>query len=149
MWAFRLQSLRYATGCCAIAVSKIEAVEVGPGVGWRGRGSLSQEAHRMKGHIENFNGELMDEELKRGVFDTPEETRVPVGRWRNHFHLKRPYGSRGNLPPPPRAYPSPFLVFPLIAGVAFGPTRTLVREPGAAHAARAWSCLERSPSTKP
>lgn len=56
------------------------------------------------GYIESFNGKLADELLEREVFDTLQEAKVLIERWRIHYNTIRPHSSLGYRPPAPEAW---------------------------------------------
>jgi transposase InsO family protein len=53
------------------------------------------------GYIESFNGKMRDELLNREIFDTLEEAKVLVERWRVEYNQIRPHSSLGYRPPAP------------------------------------------------
>jgi len=55
------------------------------------------------GYIESFNGKLRDEVLNREIFDTLQEARVIIERWRWEYNHVRPHSSLGYRPPAPEA----------------------------------------------
>ena len=55
------------------------------------------------GYIESFNGKLRDELLDRELFDTMQEAKVLIERWRRHYNTVRPHSSLGYRPPAPEA----------------------------------------------
>ncbi len=56
------------------------------------------------GYIESFNGKLADELLEREVFDTLQEAKVLIERWRVHYNTVRPHSSLDYRPPAPEAW---------------------------------------------
>jgi putative transposase len=57
------------------------------------------------GYIESFNGKLRDELLDREIFDTLQEAKVLIERWRREYNTVRPHSSLGYRPPAPAAAP--------------------------------------------
>ena len=55
------------------------------------------------GYIESFHGKLRDELLNGEIFDTLEEARVLIERWRKGYNCHRPHSSLGYVPPAPEA----------------------------------------------
>ena len=55
------------------------------------------------GYCESFNGKLRDELLDGEIFDTLEEARVLVERWRRQYNEIRPHSALGYRPPAPVA----------------------------------------------
>lgn len=55
------------------------------------------------GYVESFNGKLRDELLKREEFDTLEEARVLLERWRREYNTVRPHSALGYRAPAPEA----------------------------------------------
>ncbi len=55
------------------------------------------------GYVESFNGKLRDELLDREIFDTVEETKVLIERWRMDYNTHRPHSALGYRPPAPEA----------------------------------------------
>ena len=55
------------------------------------------------GYNESFNGKLRDELLNAEVFDTLQEAKVLIERWRRHYNTVRPHSSLGYRPPAPEA----------------------------------------------
>ena len=55
------------------------------------------------GYIESFNGKLANELLEREVFDTLQEAKVLIERWRVHYNTVRPHSSLGYRPPAPES----------------------------------------------
>ena len=53
------------------------------------------------GYVESFNGKLRDELLNLERFDTLDETKVLVERWRHVYNRIRPHSSLGYKPPAP------------------------------------------------
>ena len=53
------------------------------------------------GYNESFNGKLRDELLNVEIFDTIQEARVLIERWRQHYNQIRPHSSLGYKPPAP------------------------------------------------
>ena len=53
------------------------------------------------GCVESLNGKLRDELLNREVFETLQEVRVLIARWREHYNAIRPHSSLGYRPPAP------------------------------------------------
>lgn len=50
-------------------------------------------------HIETFNGKLRDECLNVHWFDTVEDARTEIERWRRDYNESRPHMALGNIPP--------------------------------------------------
>ena len=55
------------------------------------------------GYNESFNGKLRDELLNGEIFDTLQEAKVLIERWRQHYNTVRPHSSLGYRPPAPAA----------------------------------------------
>lgn len=55
------------------------------------------------GYDESLNGKLRDELLNTEVFDTLQEAKVLIERWRRHYNGVRPHSSLGYRPPAPEA----------------------------------------------
>jgi transposase InsO family protein len=55
------------------------------------------------GFIESFSGNLRDELLNVGLFDTLLEAPVLTERWRRHYNMVRPLSALGYRPPAPEA----------------------------------------------
>ena len=53
------------------------------------------------GYNESFNGKLRDELLNVEIFDTLQEAKVLIERWRKHYNQIRPHSSLGYKPPAP------------------------------------------------
>lgn len=53
------------------------------------------------GYAESFIGKMRDELLNREVFDTLDEARVLVERWRHEYNRIRPHSALGYRPPAP------------------------------------------------
>ena len=53
------------------------------------------------GYVESLNGKLRDELLDRERFDTLQEARVLIERWRRHYNTVRPHSALGYRPPAP------------------------------------------------
>ena len=53
------------------------------------------------GYVESFNGRMRDELLNLERFDTLDETKVLVERWRHVYNRIRPHSSLGYRPPAP------------------------------------------------
>ena len=71
------------------------------------------------GYIESFNGKLRDEVLNREVFDTLQEAKVLVERWRREYNHIRPHSALGYRPPAPEAIlPADGSLDPLLFGSA-------------------------------
>ena len=51
------------------------------------------------GYVESFNGKLRDELLNLERFDTLEEAKILVERWRNEYNHIRPHSALGYRPP--------------------------------------------------
>ena len=51
------------------------------------------------GYIESFNGKLRDQLLNVEIFDTLQEAKILVERWRVHYNTVRPHSSLGYRPP--------------------------------------------------
>ena len=72
-----------------------------------------------KGYNESFNGKLRDEVLNREVFDTLQEAKVLVERWRHEYNHIRPHSALGYRPPAPEVIvPADIADLPLWPGVA-------------------------------
>jgi len=55
------------------------------------------------GYCESFNGKLRDELLARERFDTLQEAKVLIERWRREYNTVRPHSALGYKPPAPEA----------------------------------------------
>lgn len=55
------------------------------------------------GYIESFHGKLRDELLTGEIFDTLQEAKVLVERWRRDYNTHRPHSALGYRPPAPEA----------------------------------------------
>ena len=55
------------------------------------------------GNAESFNGDLRDELLDSGFFETLLEARVLIDRWRELYNMVRPYSRLRYRPPAPEA----------------------------------------------
>jgi putative transposase len=55
------------------------------------------------GYIESFNGKLRDELLNGEIFDTLDEAKYLVKRWRREYNEFRPHSALGYRPPAPEA----------------------------------------------
>jgi putative transposase len=55
------------------------------------------------GYVESFNGKMRDELLNREIFDTVQEARILIERWRTYYNKERPHSSLGYRPPAPEA----------------------------------------------
>ncbi len=53
------------------------------------------------GYVESFIGKMRDELLNRELFDTLDEAKVMVERWRHEYNRIRPHSSLGYRPPAP------------------------------------------------
>jgi putative transposase len=53
------------------------------------------------GYIESFNGKLRNELLNGEIFDTLQEAKILIERWRVHYNTIRPHSSLGYRPPAP------------------------------------------------
>lgn len=71
---------------------KVQTLYISPGSPWE------------NGYIESFNGKLANELLEREIFDTLNEAKVLVERWRVHYNTVRPHSSLGYRPPAPEAW---------------------------------------------
>lgn len=71
------------------------------------------------GHVESLNARLRDELLRREDFDTLEEARTLLERWRVEYNTKRPHGALG--------YQTP-AAFAARAGAGSAPLRRLPRK---------------------
>ena len=49
--------------------------------------------------IESSNGSLRDECLNEEVFDSLNDTRRKLARWRRYYNEERPHSAIGNMPP--------------------------------------------------
>ena len=56
-----------------------------------------------KGYNESFNCKFRDQLLNTEVFWTLEETKVLIGKWRQHYNTVGPHSSLGCCPPAPEA----------------------------------------------
>jgi putative transposase len=56
------------------------------------------------GYIESFNGKLRYELLDGEIFDTLQEARILVERWRRQYNTVRPHSSLGFRAPAPETY---------------------------------------------
>lgn len=66
------------------------------------------------GYIESFNGRLRAEVLNPEIFDTLQEARVLIERWRREYNTIRPHSSLNYRPPAPVAVqPAGFGAMPL------------------------------------
>ena len=54
-------------------------------------------------YIESFNGKLQDELLNGEIFDTLQEAKVLIERWRREYNEFRPHSALGYRPPAPEA----------------------------------------------
>ena len=70
------------------------------------------------GYIESFNGKLRDEVLNREVFDTLQEAKVLVERWRCEYNHIRPHSALGYRPPATEAIQPDSRIIPLLVGSA-------------------------------
>ena len=68
------------------------------------------------GCVESLNGKLRDELLNREVFETLQEVRVLIARWREHYNAIRPHSSLGYRPPAPETIAAGPPSAPLRAG---------------------------------
>ena len=59
------------------------------------------------GYVESFNGKLRDELLDREVFNTLQEVKVLVERYRRTYNQVRPHSSLGYMPPAPETVNAP------------------------------------------
>ena len=59
------------------------------------------------GYVESFNGKLRDELLDREVFNTLQEVKVLVERYRRTYNQVRPHSSLGYMPPAPETVTLP------------------------------------------
>ena len=85
----------------------VKTVYIAPGSPWE------------NGYIESFNGKLRDEVLNREVFDTLQEAKVLVERWRHEYNHIRPHSALGYRPPAPEVIvPADIADMPLWPGVA-------------------------------
>ena len=55
------------------------------------------------GTVESFNGKLRDELLNGEIFDTLQEAKVLIERWRREYNTRRPHSALGYRPPAPEA----------------------------------------------
>ena len=55
------------------------------------------------GFIQSFNGKFRDELLSTEIFDTLDEAKVLIERWRVHYNTVRLHSSLGYRPPAPDA----------------------------------------------
>ena len=55
------------------------------------------------GYVESFNGKLRDELLNREIFNTLEEAKILIERWRKEYNHVRPHSVKNNRPPVPEA----------------------------------------------
>jgi len=53
------------------------------------------------GYIESFNGKMRDELLNGEIFDTMQEAKVLIERWRCYYNTVRPHSSLEYRPPAP------------------------------------------------
>jgi len=67
----------------------VKTVYIEPGSPWE------------NGYIESFNGKLRDELLNREIFDTLQEAKILVERWRYEYNHIRPHSALGYRPPAP------------------------------------------------
>ena len=85
----------------------VKTVYIEPGSPWE------------NGYIESFNGKLRDELLNREVFDTLQEAKVLVERWRGEYNHIRPHSALGYRPPAPEVtIPADAINISLWPGVA-------------------------------
>ena len=56
------------------------------------------------GYIESFNGKMRDELLNCEIFDTMQEARVLIERWRTYYNTIRPHSKLGYKPPVPESW---------------------------------------------
>ncbi|MEN1705455.1 MAG: IS3 family transposase [Planctomycetota bacterium] len=69
----------------------VETLYIEPGSPWE------------NGYVESFNSKLRDELLARERFDTLNEAKVLIERWRRHYNTERPHSSLDYRPPAPEA----------------------------------------------
>ena len=55
------------------------------------------------GYIEFFNGKIIDELLSGEIFDTIQEAKVLIERWRSYYNTIRPQSALEYRPPPPES----------------------------------------------
>jgi len=70
---------------------KVKTLYIEPGSPWE------------NGYIESFNGKLRNELLNGEIFDTLQEAKILIERWRIHYNTVRPHSSLGYRPPVPEA----------------------------------------------
>jgi len=56
------------------------------------------------GYIESFNGKMRDELLNGEIFDTIQEARVLIERWRAYYNTIRPHSALRYRPPAPESW---------------------------------------------
>ena len=55
------------------------------------------------GYIESFNGKMRDELLNCEIFDTMQEAKVLIERWRRYYNIVRPHSALYYKPPAPES----------------------------------------------
>ena len=56
------------------------------------------------GYIESFNGKMRDELLNCEIFDTMQEAKVLIERWRTYYNTIRPHSALECMPPAPESW---------------------------------------------
>ncbi|MBW6401285.1 transposase [Roseomonas sp. HJA6] len=86
----------------ALIAEAVKAWIAGVGV----RTAYSEKASPWEnGCVESFNGELSDEPLNHGVFNTLRVAQLHIEEWRRHYNRVRPHSSLGCRPPVPETVP--------------------------------------------
>ena len=58
----------------------------------------------MNGYIESFNGKMRDELLSGEIFDTMQEAKVLIERWRTYYNTIRPHSALEYKPLAPESW---------------------------------------------
>ena len=56
------------------------------------------------GYVESFNGKMRDELLNCEIFDTMQEAKVLIERWRTYYNTIRPHSALEYRPPVPESW---------------------------------------------
>ena len=56
------------------------------------------------GYVESFNGKMRDELLSGEIFDTMQEAKVLIERWRTYYNTIRPHSALEYRPPAPESW---------------------------------------------
>ena len=56
------------------------------------------------GYIESFNGKMRDELPNCEIFDTMQEAKVLIERWRTYYNTIRPHSTLKYKPPAPESW---------------------------------------------